>query len=190
VSRRRPGDDEATRGGFADALGGVRPIAGRNQVRPPPVPEVHPARRAEARDPRHFIGEESGSARADDVSRAILAKLRAGEPPPDREIDLHGLSTRAARAHLEREVALAQRAGARCVLVIHGRGLHSESGPVLRDALPEWLASDPLSRQLMAFASAPRARGGPGATLVLLRRGRGPAVSSAARNGRKERDPR
>jgi DNA-nicking Smr family endonuclease len=61
---------------------------------------------------------------------------------------------------------------------------------VLRDALPEWLSSQPLSRLILAFARAPRGLGGPGATLVLLRRDRGPAVSSAARKGRKDRDPR
>jgi DNA-nicking Smr family endonuclease len=76
------------------------------------------------------------------------------------------------------------------VLIIHGRGLHSKSGPVLREALPEWLSSQPLSQGIMAFASAPRGLGGPGATLVLLRRDRDPAVSSAARKQRKQRDLR
>ena len=190
MSRRRPGDEERRRGSFADVVGDVRPLSGRGRVLKPPVPEPRPASRAVAPEPRPLLCEEPGSGRAADVSRAILASLRAGEPPPDREIDLHGLGARAARAHLERELDLAHRDGRRCVLIIHGRGLHSESAPVLRDALPGWLSSEPLSRLLMAFAGAPRALGGPGATLALLRRERRPAVSSAARKGRKDRDPR
>jgi DNA-nicking Smr family endonuclease len=190
VSRRRPGDDEGRRGSFADVVGDVRPLAGRRSVLAPPVPTGRPAGRPEAPEPRRILSEESGSGRAEDVSRAILAKLRAGEPPPDREIDLHGLGARAARARLQRELPLAHRHGKRCVLIIHGRGLHSKSGPVLREALPEWLSSQPLSQGIMAFASAPRGLGGPGATLVLLRRDRDPAVSSAARKQRKQRDLR
>jgi len=190
VSRRRSGDEERRRGSFADVAGDVRPLAGRDGVLAPPVPKPRPATRARAPEPRRLLREEAGSGRAADVSRAILADLRAGEPAPDRTIDLHGLGARAARELLLRELDLARRDGRRCVLIIHGRGLHSESGPVLREAVPDWLSSEPLSPRLLAFAVAPRDLGGPGATLALLRRERRAAVSSAARKGRKERDPR
>jgi DNA-nicking Smr family endonuclease len=129
---------------------------------------------------RFESGDTPGSGRAEDVSRAILAKLRRGAHTPEREVDLHRLDARAARRRLESELAAAVRAGERCVLVIHGRGLHSEAGAVLRDALPVWLAAAPLADRVMAFAPAPRDRGGSGATLVLLRRQRAPQVSSAA----------
>jgi DNA-nicking Smr family endonuclease len=56
------------------------------------------------------------------------------------------------------------------VLVIHGRGRHSESEPVLKDALLEWLAQPPLGPLVLAFASATGGDGGVGATYVLLRR--------------------
>ncbi|MFQ5418592.1 MAG: Smr/MutS family protein, partial [Myxococcota bacterium] len=58
----------------------------------------------------------------------------------------------------------------RCVLVIHGRGRGSADGPVLKSALPGWLALPPLGASVMAFASAPPGDGGAGATVVLLRR--------------------
>jgi DNA-nicking Smr family endonuclease len=125
--------------------------------------------------------EAPGSGRAEDVSRAILAELRRGRREPEREVDLHRMLARDAKALLARELADAVRSGERCVLVIHGRGLHSgEGGPVLRDALPGWLSSGPAASRVMAFAPAPPRLGGPGATLVLLRRSRAPRVSSAA----------
>jgi len=56
------------------------------------------------------------------------------------------------------------------VLVVHGRGNRSESGPVLREALPVWLAEEPHAGAVLAFAAAEDRRGG--ATYVLLRRDR------------------
>jgi DNA-nicking Smr family endonuclease len=186
VSRRRSGDSEP--GDFAGALPGVRPLAGGKPLRPaPPPPDPAPPRR-DPRTPRRFLVESTGealAARAEDVSRALLAKLRRGDPAPEQEIDLHGLSARDAERRLAGELAEAELEGVRCLLVIHGRGLHSRTGAVLRDALPAWLARGPHAERVMAFATAPRSLGGPGATLVLLRRGRARTVSSeASRPGR------
>jgi DNA-nicking Smr family endonuclease len=60
------------------------------------------------------------------------------------------------------------------VLVVHGRGLHSPGAPVLKHALPGWLAEPPLGQRVLAFASATPPHGGTGATFVLLRREPGP----------------
>ena len=62
--------------------------------------------------------------------------------------------------------------GDRCVRIVHGRGLRSQGGPVLKDAVLAWLQEPPLAAIVMAFASAPPAWGGPGALFVLLRRRR------------------
>jgi DNA-nicking Smr family endonuclease len=190
MSRRRSGDSKP--GDFADAMRDVRPLAGRKALRPPaPPPGVPPRRDRNA--PRRFLVESSGealAARAEDVSRALLARLRRGDPAPEREVDLHGLFARDAEQRLARELAEADRTGARCLLVIHGRGIHSRAGAVLRDALPEWLARGPHADRVMAFAAAPRSLGGPGATLVLLRRARSRTVSSAASRSGGEQDER
>ena len=55
------------------------------------------------------------------------------------------------------------------MLVIHGRGLHSDAGPTLKAALPGWLAEPPHGASVLAFESAGPGRGGTGATYVLLR---------------------
>ena len=62
--------------------------------------------------------------------------------------------------------------GGRCVLVIHGRGRHSEAAPVLKEALLGWLAEPPVGSLVLAFSSARGGDGGVGATYVLLRRDR------------------
>jgi DNA-nicking Smr family endonuclease len=106
----------------------------------------------------------------DGFDRRRLRALRRGEVAPDLEIDLHGLTSAAAVRALRATLQEAIAAGARCVLVVHGRGTRSESGPVLRDALPGWLAEAPHAAQVLAFAAAEERRGG--ATYVLLRRAR------------------
>ena len=65
----------------------------------------------------------------------------------------------------------ARAAGKRCVLIVHGRGLHSRDQlPVLKEALRGWLATHRLARHVLAFATARPADGGGGAVYVLLRR--------------------
>ena len=104
------------------------------------------------------------------IDRKHLLRLRRGEWPSEIRIDLHGLRESEARRELLRALREAASAGVRCALVIHGRGLHSESGPVLRDAVFACLTAPPLAAQVMAFASALPRDGGPGASYVLLRR--------------------
>jgi DNA-nicking Smr family endonuclease len=109
---------------------------------------------------------------AQGIDRQHLLRLRRGEWRSERRVDLHGLTAAEARRELTSELQDAALAGVRCVLVIHGRGLHSESGPVLRDGVLAWLTTPPLGQRVMAFASALPRDGGPGASYVLLRRTR------------------
>jgi len=102
--------------------------------------------------------------------RRRLRELRRGEIEPDVEIDLHGMTRAAAHAELVAALRDAIAAGQRCVLVVHGRGMRSTTGPVLRDALPGWLAETPHGASVLAFAAGEPQRGG--ATYVLLRRTR------------------
>ena len=106
------------------------------------------------------------------VDRAHLRKLKRGEVPIGRSVDLHGLHRREAGELVKRELREAHARGVRCVVVIHGRGTRSEEGPVLRRALLGWLRRPPLAALVLAFASALPRDGGAGATYVLLRRAR------------------
>ena len=117
------------------------------------------------------LGERSEGLAAG-IDRRHLVRLRRGEVPVELRVDLHGLAAAEARRRLAAELARAQAAGLRCVLVVHGRGLHSEGPAVLREGVAEWLSAGPLAARVMAFASARPADGGSGATYVLLRRQR------------------
>ena len=58
--------------------------------------------------------------------------------------------------------------GQRCVRIVHGRGLGSPNRePVLKGKLRKWL---PLREEVLGFCQAPRAHGGSGAALVLLKK--------------------
>ncbi|HEX3694363.1 MAG TPA: Smr/MutS family protein [Polyangia bacterium] len=187
-----PSDDDRL---FEQAMRGVTPLSSAERSRraaPAGAPAVAPSRatlRARARredaladadlvelvaKPGHLTIEENGESMfgfGAGVDRRLLRRLGAGDYPIDAELDLHGLRRDAAIAALERAIKHARAAGQRCLLVIHGRGLNSgDEGPVLKRTVAEALADGALSRLVLAFASAPPSAGGPGATLVLLRK--------------------
>lgn len=160
---------------FEEAMREVRPLAD------PGVPAAPPRRRPSrpgggaapgARDAR-FEVEVTGErlrGRVTGVDLRQIRRLERGELSPELTVDLHGFVRLEARGALRDAFRRARRGGLRTVRVIHGRGLRSEAGPVLKTALPGWLAEPPLGSWVLAFASAPPPLGGPGATLVLLRK--------------------
>ncbi len=107
---------------------------------------------------------------ASGFDRRRLRDLRSGEIEPDVEIDLHGMTRAEAHTELVAAVRDAIARQQRCVLVVHGRSARGNAGPVLRDALPAWLAEAPHGASVLAFAAGEQQRGG--ATYVLLRRAR------------------
>jgi len=114
---------------------------------------------------------ETWTARANGIDRKLVRKLGAGQLGVEARIDLHGRTRDETMRGLERFVAQALAAGQRAVLVIHGRGLHSSGeGPTLRDVVREALTGGLLGPHVLACSSAPPGLGGPGATLVWLRR--------------------
>lgn len=167
------GKDDESKSSFADAVGDVKPLADRDKTAPPPRPRAKPGATAPPPASRRFFIERDGDwtwGRAEDVPERRLAELRAGRMPVEREIDLHGFAHDEAFLELREQVAAARRANVRCLLVIHGWGRRSPEGPVLKQALPGWLEAPPFADEVLAFATAPQAQGGVGATLVWLRR--------------------
>ncbi len=126
------------------------------------------------REPRfavQIVGERV-EALAAGVDRQHLARIARREIEIEVEIDLHGFTAPEARRLVIDTIAEAAAAGERCLRIVHGRGRHSEAGPVLKAGLLDWLTSPPLAARVMAFATAPPEEGGAGATIVLLRRAR------------------
>lgn len=167
-----PGDRERTE--FEKAMSDIPPLEDREKLRPPPKTLRRRRRRGDVEGVQFEIDQlgdrHEGSAPGTD--RAILRRLRNGEIPRDARIDLHGLAAAAARARLHETLTRVHAEGGRCVLIIHGRGRHSETGPILKESLLGWLAEPPVGSLVMAFSSALGGDGGVGATYVLLRRDR------------------
>jgi DNA-nicking Smr family endonuclease len=161
---------------FSDLVDDVVPIEDRDQTHPAESPRPKPAGREATTSPsskrRFFRDLGEGSGRAEDAPKRLVAELRLGEYPPDREIDLHGLRREPARRALTQGLETALTARERCVLVIHGIGKRSPDGPVLKQAVPDWIERSPQSGRVAAYAPAPLNLGGEGATLILLRQPR------------------
>jgi DNA-nicking Smr family endonuclease len=101
----------------------------------------------------------------------VVRRLRRGEFSIQGHVDLHGLLKDEAKLELETFLTRSRQQGKRCVLVVHGRGLHSKDQvPVLKDALKGWMHTARFSRHVLGFATARPHDGGAGAIYVLLKK--------------------
>jgi DNA-nicking Smr family endonuclease len=163
------------------ALAGVKPLApARRTLRRPPAPAPVPAQTQ--RDERAALAEslrgpltvdealESGvelSYLREGVSRQVLRRLRRGHWVVQDGLDLHGMNRVEAAGQVAQFLRAAAARGARCVRIVHGKGLGSKNRePVLKAKLCAWLMP---RDEVLAFCQAPAAEGGSGALLVLLK---------------------
>jgi DNA-nicking Smr family endonuclease len=170
------GDDAAL---FRDAVGPVRTL--KPVPEPPRKTPPRPVPRMAARDHDEAVGEfrramsadalEAGDAlgyRRDEVPGRVLQRLRKGLYAAQDELDLHWSDAAKAEALVRAFLAEARAHGYGCVRIVHGKGLHSETGvPVLKNLVDRMLRQ---RADVLAFHSAPAAQGGNGAVLVLLKR--------------------
>lgn len=111
--------------------------------------------------------DESLSWRRSGIGADVVRRLRRGEWVVRLQVDLHGLRVDEARQALVAFLARAIRDEARCVRIIHGKGLGSVGKePVLKRKVPRWLAQ---RDEVLAFCEARPNDGGAGALIVLLR---------------------
>jgi DNA-nicking Smr family endonuclease len=181
-----PAREPSERELFESAMSGVRPLErgpGLVAARPPrAAPEAFWDPELEAIDElRALVSGDAPFDLADSdefiegkvagLDPNVVRKLRKGEFAVQGHVDLHGLTREEAKSALDRFLRGARGAGKRCVLVVHGRGLHSKDQlPVLKEALRTWLSTARFGRHVLAFATARPVDGGAGAIYVLLRR--------------------
>ncbi len=141
--------------------------AGRPPPTPPALPPLAP-----------------GAAPGLDQRTAL--RLRRGQLPIDARLDLHGSTLEEASRSLSLFVQDAWESGARCVLVITGKGSRPRAAGaspfagaageraigVLREALPGWINRPALRPRVLAFGPARPKDGGDGAFYLLLKRRR------------------
>lgn len=188
---RRPSETlrGAERIAYLDALAGVRPMRGRKPVRigavaGPAAPPTSEERGRDAAARARLAALVAGGVRFDvhreegwieglrrDAKPALLDALRRATVGADATLDLHGARAAAAADRVTRFVRDAQRAGVRRVLLIHGKGLHSdEGGAVLADVVVHALTEGGAAPLVLGFVTAPEPLGGAGALLVELAR--------------------
>ncbi|MGI9400715.1 MAG: Smr/MutS family protein [Rhizobiaceae bacterium] len=97
-----------------------------------------------------------------------VRKLRKGKLDIDAVIDLHGMAQLQAHRSLIDFVENQQRADARIVLVITGKGRSGQG--ILRDAVPRWLAEHPLREMVGGWRNSHLSHGGEGALYVRIKR--------------------
>jgi DNA-nicking Smr family endonuclease len=163
---------------FREAAAGARPVTTRRvplRERPPPA-RARFRRRDEAAVLRESLqvsaealeletGEELTFRRAG-VSEQQFRRLRQGRLAIRGELDLHGMTAEEARTELRHFLADRVMSGARCVRIVHGKGLRSGArGPVLKASVNRWLRQWDT---VLAFVSTPARDGGTGAVYVLL----------------------
>ena len=171
---------EKERNLFESAVGKVQRLpdpglADISPQRPPPHPLQH--QRDEAAALRESMSDEFDisslldtdaqlSFRRPGVGADVTQKLRKGKWSIQRQVDLHGLRSDAAREALGSFIRESHQQGIRCVRVIHGKGLGSPGKtPVLKDKVHRWLVQ---KAEVVAFVQAPPMQGGAGALVVLL----------------------
>jgi DNA-nicking Smr family endonuclease len=112
--------------------------------------------------------ERDGVFRRPGIQESVLRKLRRGRYGLQGEIDLHGMRVDEARKALREFLADALELNARCVRIVHGKGLRSGTrGPVVKTAVTTILRH---CNSVMAYVPARPDDGGSGAMYVLLSR--------------------
>ncbi|MDP3083546.1 MAG: Smr/MutS family protein, partial [Rubrivivax sp.] len=171
---------ERARHAFANAVGPVTRLAGRDVIEPqpaltPPWPRqreldeqaaLREAWSDEVDVESLLLTDDGLSFRRPGVGTDVVVKLRRGLWSIQAQIDLHGLRRDPARDALAAFIRGATRSGHRCVRVVHGKGLGSPGRePVLKARALRWLAQ---CDDVVAFAQASGPQGGAGALIVLL----------------------
>lgn len=174
-----PSDDALFRAEMAaDGVKRIEHAPRASIQRPKPRPIAQQRERDEASVPQELLKDTSGW--DDDIDTGdlisflrqglpgdILRKLKRGHWAVQASLDLHGLTTTTARTELAKFLAFARHGGARCVRIVHGKGLRSANGvPLLRNKVRLSLSQ---REEVLAFCDAPPADGGGGAVIALLR---------------------
>ncbi|MEL6978228.1 MAG: Smr/MutS family protein [Pseudomonadota bacterium] len=114
------------------------------------------------------------------LDRRTAKRLSKGEHAPDARIDLHGMTAERAHSALIAFILREQSRGARCVLVITGKGRRNDrdatwrtgADGVLKTMAPEWLRQPPCGPLVVGVYQAHQRHGGDGALYVYLRKRR------------------
>lgn len=169
---------------FDDEMGflGVKPLADRDGIvgDEPKTPTSRPVAPAEPQSDEEVFLASLGELDVrfsdqlpDEVAPARarrMKQLRQGKLRPEAELDLHGIQRHEVADKLNHFLQNARHNDWQTLLVVTGRGLHSEDGtPVLREEVERILHSD-RPDAVAEWERAPRQYGGEGALVLFLKK--------------------
>jgi DNA-nicking Smr family endonuclease len=172
---------------FRDHMRSVKPLSEKSKRinTPATVPPVIPVKPKKVHQPRPIIKKEyflSDYIKETVLSNTMLSysapgipnkRFRAfknGQIPWEAKLDLHGLTSEAAREALSQFIQTQTNTHKRCLLIVHGKGGHQlDAPPIIKNLINRWL---PQFDEVIAFHSALPKDGGHGAVYVLLKRNR------------------
>ena len=102
------------------------------------------------------------------IRKDIVQRLHRGDFSVQDYIDLHGMTLSEAEKAFRLFFQEALKKHLFCIKIIHGRGLRSPKGPVLKEALKKWLHGK-FRKWILAYSSAKDCDGGLGATYIILK---------------------
>jgi len=176
--KHRPADDDLAL--FREHVADVQPLKASGRTDPQPA-RPQPRPRQLERDEQRVLAEllehpgdpaevETGEELAwlrPGLQKRYLVRLRRGQYSIAASLDLHQMNATAAHDAIMAflDDALARAYG--CVRIVHGKGLRSKKGPVLKSLARRLLSRHP---GVAACASCRPVDGGTGAVAVLLRK--------------------
>ena len=103
----------------------------------------------------------------DGVQDGVFRKLRLGKYPIQARLDLHRKTLKQARDEVVYFLRQCMRMDIRTVIIVHGKGEHSNPPALMKSYLSYWLTQ---IKEVQCVHSAQRFHGGTGAVYVLLRK--------------------
>ncbi|CAA0083223.1 putative DNA endonuclease SmrA [Zhongshania aliphaticivorans] len=102
------------------------------------------------------------------VQHGVFRRLKQGKYAIEARLDLHKMSVEQARIQVFDFISEAMKADLRTIMIVHGRGHHSESkGAVIKSYVNRWL---PELEAVQGFCSAQPQHGGAGAVYIMLKK--------------------
>lgn len=98
-------------------------------------------------------------------------RFRNGEMPIEAVLDLHGYTLESGFDALVKFVYAQEKRGARCLLLITGKGGFLGRG-VIRAEVPNWMNASEIRSLILSYCQAKPKDGGEGAFYILLKRRR------------------
>jgi len=115
-------------------------------------------------DPGDTIGNKKPG-----VQNGVYKKLRQGKYPSENHLDLHKTTVKQAQKQVLNFIEYSRKKNYRCVIITHGKGVHSKTPGKIKSHVNHWLQQIP---EVLAFHSTLTKDGGSGAVYVLLKKNR------------------